>query len=168
MLRGCFHNRCRELTHYFFWLFALVCVAVAPVQAVAQQLPSSPSLLQNPSSGGNLPQFLSTRTPFEFWLTCVIGLLGLLIIVILIVALRGVRSARPEDIARPVIVITVIISTLMLVTVGYSNEQIAPAFGLFGTIVGYMLGRLSQPSSSANDALQTPDPNATKPGTEAK
>jgi hypothetical protein len=42
----------------------------------------------------------------------------------------------------------VITGTLILITVGYSNEQVAPAFGLFGTIVGYMLGRLSQSSAT--------------------
>lgn len=149
-------------------LSVLVYVALLPVEVMAQQLPSSPSLLQNPSTGGNLPQFLSARTPFEFWLTCVIALLGLLIIGTLIIALRGVRNTRPEDIARPVIVITVIMSTLMLVTVGYSNEQIAPAFGLFGTIVGYMLGRLSQPSTQANDATHSSEPDAVKPAGEPK
>jgi hypothetical protein len=38
----------------------------------------------------------------------------------------------------------------MLITVGYNNEQIAPAFGLFGTIVGYMLGRFAQPQQSSD------------------
>ncbi len=118
--------------------------------ASAQEGPASIKLLQNPGNGGNLTQFLSARTPFEFWLTCLIGLLGLAIIGSLIVASRNVTNPRFEDIARPVIVITVIISTLILVTVGYSNEQIAPAFGLFGTIVGYMLGRLAQPSPATN------------------
>ena len=31
------------------------------------------------------------------------------------------------------------------ITAGYTNEQVAPAFGLFGTIIGYMLGRMNQP-----------------------
>jgi hypothetical protein len=167
-MQGYLYSRARKLILRCSQLIVLACIALSPLEAMAQLQPSSPSLLQNPSTGGNLPQFLSTRTPFEFWLTCVIGTLGLLIILILIMALRGVRNTRPEDIARPVIVITVIMSTLMLVTVGYSNEQIAPAFGLFGTIVGYMLGRLSQPSSSTNDAVQASDPSAAKSITEPK
>ena len=88
-------------------------------------------------------------------------LLGLLIISALILALRQVRDVRPEDIARPIIVVTVIIGTLILVTVGYSNEQIAPAFGLFGTIVGYMLGRLSQ-NQPASGTSRQPSPPASK------
>lgn len=72
--------------------------------------------------------------------------------------LRRSTNARPEDIARPIIVVTVITGTLMLITVGYNNEQIAPAFGLFGTIVGYMLGRFAQPQSTAE---QPPSPPVT-------
>jgi hypothetical protein len=128
---------------------SLLAIGFLPA-ASAQEGPASIKLLQNPSNGGNLAQFLSARTPFEFWLTCLIGILGLTIIASLIVASKNVKNPRFEDIARPVIVITVIISTLILVTVGYSNEQIAPAFGLFGTIVGYMLGRLAQPSPTTS------------------
>ena len=97
-----------------------------------------------------------------------IGILGLAIIGALIVALRKVANARSEDIARPVIILTVIIGTLILVTVGYSNDQIAPAFGLFGTIIGYMLGRIAQsaPSSNALDSQLTPPVSGKAPNTE--
>ena len=114
----------------------------------AQELPA-PRLQQNPSTGANLIGFLSSKTPYEFWLACMIGIFGVAIIFALISTLRRVNNVRPEDIARPIIVVTVITGTLILITVGYSNEQVAPAFGLFGTIVGYMLGRLSQ-SPTAN------------------
>jgi hypothetical protein len=114
--------------------------------ASAQQ-PPAPTLPTNPASGANLAEYITAKTPYEFWLTCLICLLGFSIIVALLLVFRRADHARPDEIARPVIVITVIIGTLLLVTVGYSNEQIAPAFGLFGTIVGYMLGRLSQPSN---------------------
>src|SRR5579871_6513747 len=153
MLRVCKSAYPRSPASILIFAFSWLALPAFSSGLLAQQMPAaaqaplSPNLLQNPGAGGNLAQFFSARTPFEFWLTCVIGLLGLMIIGILIFALKRIDNPRPEDIARPIIVITVIISTLMLVTVGYSNEQIAPAFGLFGTIVGYMLGRLSQPSS---------------------
>jgi hypothetical protein len=132
-----------------------LCAAVLSISLALQggataqdSLPPAP-VLQNPSTGGNLARFFSSKTPYEFWLTCLIGLLGLAIIGTLVYGLRRITNARPEDITRPVIVLTVIVGTLILVTAGYSNEQIAPAFGLFGTIVGYMLGRLSQPLANA-------------------
>jgi hypothetical protein len=94
----------------------------------------------NPSTGENLIQALG-RTSYEFWLTCIISTVGIIIILLLIFFINRVKGSRAEDISRPVIVVTVIFSTLILVTAGYSNEQIAPAFGLFGTIIGYILGR---------------------------
>lgn len=109
----------------------------------AQELPA-PRLSQNPSTGDNLTGFLTSKTPYEFWLACLIGLFGVIIISLLIATLRRVDNVRAEDITRPIVVVTVITGTLILITVGYSNEQVAPAFGLFGTIVGYMLSRLSQ------------------------
>ena len=77
------------------------------------------------------------------------------------------QNHRPEDATRPIIIVTVIIGTLILVTAGYSNEQIAPAFGLFGTIIGYILGRLTQPpatepASTTVNVETTPSP-APKP-----
>jgi hypothetical protein len=121
--------------------------------AMAQTALPDAAVLTNPSSGKNLSLSLG-KTPYEFWLTVMIGLFGLSVIGALMFSLRRVAHARPEDISRPIIVVTVISGTLMLVTVGYSNEQIAPAFGLFGTIVGYMLGRFSQ-TNPAQPASQT-------------
>jgi hypothetical protein len=120
----------------------------------AQQQPSPPpSMIANPNVGGNLMNFFSVRTPYEFWLTSLIGLIGLIIIAALIWSVSKVEHRRPEDVTRPIIVVTIIMGTLILVTAGYSNEQIAPAFGLFGTIVGYILGRLSQPSAGATEKV---------------
>lgn len=131
-------------------LAASLLIYVTLQTAVAQDVPPPPALPRNPNVGGNLTQFFTAKTPYEFWLTFLIGLFGLAIIGVLMFSFRRLTNPRPEDISRPIIVITVITGTLMLVTVGYSNEQIAPAFGLFGTIVGYMLGRFAQ--SSAADA----------------
>jgi hypothetical protein len=120
----------------------------------AQQLPTPPAtMIANPNAGGNLMSFFSVRTPYEFWLTLLIGLIGLIIIAALIWSVSRVEHRRPEDITRPIIVVTIIMGTLILVTAGYSNEQIAPAFGLFGTIVGYILGRLSQQSSGGTEKV---------------
>jgi hypothetical protein len=90
--------------------------------ANAQQLPNPPTVT-NPASGSNLGGFFSTRTPYEFWLTCLIGLIGLLIMGLLIWSIRRSEHVRPEDISRPIIVITVIIGTLILVTAGYATSK---------------------------------------------
>jgi hypothetical protein len=58
------------------------------------------------------------------------------------------KKADPDQFLRSFIVVIIVIASLILITAGYSNEQVAPAFGLFGTIVGYMLGRLNQTPNS--------------------
>jgi hypothetical protein len=41
-----------------------------------------------------------------------------------------------------VFTVTIIITAgLFLMTAGYSSEQIAPMYGLLGTVVGYLLGK---------------------------
>ena len=129
--------------------------------AFAQQTPKGqPKVPTNPSSGENILSFFSLRTPYEFWLTVTIGIIGIVVIILIIYAVRRTERPRPEDITRPVIVVTVIMGTLILITAGYSNEQVAPAFGLFGTIIGYILGRLSQ-AAPANAAQRADHPGTT-------
>jgi len=120
--------------------------------AFAQLQPTSPPPVKaNPSAGENILNFFSARTPYEFWLTLIIGIFGLVVITTIIFTLRRMPNVRPEDVTRPVVVVTIITGTLILMSAGYSNEQVAPAFGLFGTIVGYILGRLGQPSAPIRD-----------------
>jgi glycerol uptake facilitator-like aquaporin len=135
---------------------ALLLFAGISQGAVAQEPLPPATPLPNPDSGGNLARFFTTKTPYEFWLSCLIVMLGLAVIGALIFALKNVDKPRAEDFARPIIVVTVIIGTLLLVTVGYTNEQIAPAFGLFGTIVGYMLSRLAQTSPPSDVRANQP------------
>jgi hypothetical protein len=136
---------------------ALTAAAVPQVARALDTLPAPPEL-KNPSVGANLTGFFTSKTPYEFWLTCLICAFGLAVIYALLFALRRSPNTRPEDIARPIIVVTVITGTLMLITVGYNNEQIAPAFGLFGTIVGYMLGRFAQPQQSGDPSSDQKQP----------
>ena len=152
-----------------FWLFVSGAMAFADTQVSVPAPLTSPPILPNPSSGGNLSNLLASA-PYQFWLSCLIVLFGLAIIAGLVWSLMKTGSKRPEDISRPLIVVTVIIGSLILVSAGYSNSQIAPAFGLFGTIVGYMLGHLSQNSgtpSSGQDDDDAPTPTPTPPQTPA-
>jgi hypothetical protein len=131
---------------------------------LAQQLPAPPANpLPNPSSGGNLIDFIFKKSPYEFWLTCLIIAFGLTVLALYIYAIRNIENCRPEDVSRALIVITVITGSLVLITAGYSNEQIAPAFGLFGTVIGYMLGRMSNaPSPTPENSPTEPPPGDDK------
>jgi hypothetical protein len=56
--------------------------------------------------------------------------------------------------ATKVFTVTVIVTAgLFLMTAGYSSEQIAPMYGLLGTIVGYLLGKTG---SSEQDTKKPP------------
>jgi hypothetical protein len=134
-------------------LRALVALWLLIPPCLAQQVPpDSGTAPVNPSAGasaltggGGLSDFFTTRTPYEFWLTVVVTLSGLIVIGTVVWTVLRTAQPRPEDVTRPVIVLTIIMSSLVLVIAGFSNEQIAPAFGLFGTIIGYMLGRMNSP-----------------------
>ena len=149
-------------------IFLMVDVAAqqAPAPAASnssQATADHPALEKNPDIGSNtgvpskrLTAFFDTHVPYEFWLTCVITAFGFLMALLLLLSMRTVAHRRPEDVSRPIIVVTLIVASLILITAGYSNEQIAPAFGLFGTIVGYILGRLSR--------TEAPNPDIAEPG----
>lgn len=114
---------------------------------------------RNVSGGANLLDFFSSKTPYEFWLTCLIILFGLTVIFMLFVGLRRLPAdRRPEDFSRALIVVTVVTAALILITAGYSDRQAAPAFGLLGTIVGYILGRMGQVRPDLVNA-QSNEPN---------
>jgi hypothetical protein len=83
------------------------------------------------------PRFLSST---EGELAVIIIGLGVFVIIAMAVVLRN-KAAPPDESIRAFTIILVIIGTLVLICAGYSNDQIAPAIGLFGTIAGYLLGR---------------------------
>jgi hypothetical protein len=154
LMKLCNLNKCRLIA------LAVLVPGLTPVDtALAQQLPSPPANpLPNPGAGGNLIDFIFKKSPYEFWLTCLIIAFGLTVLALYIYAIRNIRDRRPEDVSRALIVITVITGSLVLITAGYSNEQIAPAFGLFGTVIGYMLGRMSQAAPGGTAANSPPEP----------
>jgi len=146
MFADWYERAVQQIKHsYLLFVAANAGLILLPERARAVETLPPPPELKNPSIGANLTGFFTNKTPYEFWLTCLICIFGLAVIYALLFGMRRFPNARPEDVARPIIVVTVITGTLMLITVGYNNEQIAPAFGLFGTIVGYMLGRFAQP-----------------------
>ena len=75
------------------------------------------------------------------------GQLALVVIglgVLVIAALSAVlwkKAASAEDAIRAYALVLILVGTIVLICAGYSNDQIAPAMGLFGTVAGYLLGR---------------------------
>ena len=78
---------------------------------------------------------------WEFKLSLIVLIFGLIIICLEIFLIRS-QQMNTESSIRIIIITLIITSTLFLITAGYSNDQIAPAVGLLGTIAGYLLGRM--------------------------
>jgi hypothetical protein len=55
-----------------------------------------------------------------------------------------------RELTRIFTVSLVIIAGLFLITAGYTDQQIAPMFGLLGTIAGYLLGKSANQEQSTN------------------
>jgi uncharacterized membrane protein YciS (DUF1049 family) len=77
----------------------------------------------------------------EFTLSMTVLAFGLLVILLEIFLIKN-KKISSEDTIKFIIITLIITSTLFLITAGYSNDQIAPAVGLLGTIAGYLLGRI--------------------------
>ncbi len=105
-------------------------------------LASNAEAATNASEGaGNIATPVSLLSDQEFFLTLLLLLFGLVIIAIEFVILRKRQNDKVEDVSKLFVVTLIIIGTLVLIGAGLSNDQIAPAVGLFGTIAGYLLGR---------------------------
>jgi len=100
--------------------------------------------IANPPPSGAQPAVPVSSSHFlsstEGELTLAVIGLGILVIVAMFFVLRS-KNASADDAIRGYSITLIIIGTMVLICAGYSNNQIAPAMGLFGTLAGYLLGR---------------------------
>jgi UPF0716 family protein affecting phage T7 exclusion len=90
---------------------------------------------------------VSLQTDKEFLLSVIILLFGTATIYLFYRLLHGLNSSK-EEATRMYTVVLIVIGTLLLISAGFSSQQIAPALGLFGTIAGYLLGRADRLTTS--------------------
>jgi hypothetical protein len=97
----------------------------------------------------------------QFTITFALFAFCIILTLLQIIGLRKIPNLRADDILRNVSVTLVIISTMILMIAGFGQENLAPAFGLFGTIIGYILGRADRPpppnqdqAAVGNDAMK--------------
>ena len=84
----------------------------------------------------------------EFILAAAVLIFGALVIALLFFFLRR-RNLTADDILRTISVTLIIIGSLFCMAAGFDNSQIAPIIGLFGTIIGYIVGKkTSEPSKT--------------------
>ena len=79
--------------------------------------------------------------------------------VTILVAAYLIRNERDSQVILKVLATILIISfSVFLIVAGYSDQQIAPAMGLLGTIAGYLLGK-----DTGRALSQTSDTRPTSP-----
>jgi hypothetical protein len=120
---------------------------------VAQE--ATPSGINNPPPEPE-DDSANTITPMsrlEFQLSIIVLCFGLIVIIIEFFLIKT-KKISSEDTIKFVVITLIVTSTLFLITAGYSNDQIAPAVGLLGTIAGYLLGRIKNTNQS-DDKTET-------------
>lgn len=91
-------------------------------------------------AGQNLA-VVNPLTSFQMWACFLCVFIGLLVFAGQFYLLLKVERVTADDIVKNCTITLVIIGALILIVAGYNSQQTAQAFGLFGTVIGYLLGR---------------------------
>ena len=114
----------------------------------------TPQITNTPptSSDAGAPEVLSVMTSYEIFLSLSVLIFGLIVMGIELYLMK-VNNFDQNQTIKFVLVTLIITSALFLIAAGFSNNQIAPAMGLLGTVAGYLLGRGDTP---ANEKTKKP------------
>lgn len=99
----------------------------------AQNLPP----VEEPKPINGIVPLLSDR---EYILSIAVLVFGFMIIGFEVFLLRN-STSETEGILRMIVVTLIVVSGLFVITAGLSSQQIAPVIGLYGAIIGYLLGK---------------------------
>jgi hypothetical protein len=153
-------------------VIVLICAFGASAQAQAPLTPlrqtppalsgSDPPLGQTPpaisdtdtdnTTAGQSMDLYKLKANFQLKLTLIVAVFGIIGLIFVAWIFRSAITADTERIVRLVIVVIVVTASLILIAGGYSTDQTAPAFGLFGSIIGYILGSATRHPSGNGDA----------------
>ena len=102
---------------------------------VTQKIPQ----IKQTESSSQVPIVFSTR---EILLSFSVLSFGVLVIFLEFYLIKSVKDKiAPQDILLIFTITLILVGTLFLIASGHTSQQIAPVLGLFGTIIGYLLGR---------------------------
>lgn len=104
----------------------------------------SDSLTNNPPSPSEAPTEFNYLSSKEFIIAILVTVVSLIALTMQFFLLKQIPKLRAEDTLRTFGVILIIMGTLFVIAAGFDSIQIAPAMGLFGTIAGYLLGRVER------------------------
>lgn len=140
---------------YLILLLISLLLTIPPVLAQSQipgdtNLPPDISEEEFPEPNETTEVLSLPLSRLEYNLSLFVLGFGVLLIFLEIFLIKSNRI-NPEEAVKFILVTIIIVSTLFLITAGYSNDQIAPAVGLLGTIAGYLLGRSTQTKKHENE-----------------
>jgi hypothetical protein len=94
-------------------------------------------------SSENIPgePVIKPRSMTEIYLSLGVLLFGLILVIFTVILALRRSTGWDQESTRIFTISLVVTAGLFLITAGYSDQQIAPMFGLLGTIVGYLLGK---------------------------
>jgi hypothetical protein len=143
----------------FIWLIGTAIAQQAPSMGVAQQPATPPSSpINQPPPGPSVTAVTPAVTPAVTqpvqatsqvgWLTPAVAVLlstlavlafGISCLFLQFLLLK--KKSEPEQILRNMTVTLVVTLGTCTITLGYEQSTIAPIIGLFGTIIGFLLGQ---------------------------
>lgn len=135
------------------WLIIVVILAVLLTEFAASQQLQEPSAIKKPTAfnldrgfgplATATPSETSSRSDMEIKLSLGVLAFGLILVIFTGIVAYKKNSGWDQEATRIFAVSVIVTAGLFLITAGYSDQQIAPMFGLLGTIVGYLLGKTS-------------------------
>lgn len=97
--------------------------------------------ISNEKPTGTDRVIIKSRSNMEIYLSLGVLAFGLVLIIFTGFVASKKKLGWDQEATRVFAVSVIVTAGLFLITAGYSDQQIAPMFGLLGTIVGYLLGK---------------------------
>jgi multisubunit Na+/H+ antiporter MnhG subunit len=122
------------------WLegaFVMLIAAVRPLGLHAQTTQAGPPSDSTPTI---VPPFGSNNAHY----VVAFVLLGALVFLVQSILFWRMKTVSADDILKSGAVIIILVATVILIIGGYNTQQVTPAIGLFGSLLGYLLGRSSR------------------------
>lgn len=108
---------------------------------VNQEFEPIESVIAEREISGTDTVIIKPRSNTEIYLSLGVLAFGLVLIILTGIVAYKKNSGWDLEATRIFAVSVIVTAGLFLITAGYSDQQIAPMFGLLGTIVGYLLGK---------------------------
>lgn len=115
-------------------------------------------------NASDVPRKFSLLSSSEFALSMIVLVFGAYVIFIQYKLFRSAKIPFSSgDVMRAFGVTIILIGACLTMTAGYRSEQVAPVLGVFGTIAGYLLGRLDRSPPEGSTAGEHAPPEVAPP-----